>query len=87
MLRTQWTTIPDGRIAATADEARYRLRRAVDAITGRPEPSPWMLVVALTVAGVVAGGLAAAATRRTAVALVDGVPGPDEPFDAGSPGV
>lgn len=85
MLRTQWTTIPDGRLAATAEEARYRVRRALDAIAGRREPSPWMLVVALTAAGVLAGWLAAAATRRTAAAVVGGVPRPEESFGSAPP--
>jgi hypothetical protein len=86
VLRTQWTTMPDGRIAATAEEARYRVRRALDAIAGRREPNPWLMVVALTAAGVLAGWLAAAATRRTAAAVVGGVPRPEEPFGPTPPG-
>lgn len=63
-------TVPDG-VAAAANEAWYRARRAGDALAGRREPPRLALLVGLTAAGVIAGWLAAMSTRRALALIVN----------------
>lgn len=57
------------RVGSSANEARKRASRALDALAGRPTPPPWGLLAIVAAAAAVGGWLAAGTIKRFSPAV------------------